>query len=216
MTLKLYFHPLSSFCHKALIALYETGAAFEPVLVNLGDPDSAAAFKAVWPIGRFPVVRDEASDLTLPESTIIIEYLATRFPDTGLMPSDPDEALHVKLWDRIYDLYLHVPMQRIVGDRLRPAESKDPFGVEQARELLRTGYSVAEREIAGKAWAAGDTFTMADCAAAPALFYGDKVEPLLPAWPNLAAYLERLKARPSYARVLAEAEPYFHMFPQET
>ncbi|MGZ8371057.1 MAG: glutathione S-transferase family protein, partial [Caulobacteraceae bacterium] len=181
-----------------------------------GDPDSAAAFKAVWPIGRFPVVRDEASDLTLPESTIIIEYLATRFPDTGLMPSDPDEALHVKLWDRIYDLYLHVPMQRIVGDRLRPAESKDPFGVEQARELLRTGYSVAEREIAGKAWAAGDTFTMADCAAAPALFYGDKVEPLLPAWPNLAAYLERLKARPSYARVLAEAEPYFHMFPQET
>lgn len=215
MSLTLYFHPLSSFCQKVLVALYENETPFEPRIVNLLDEAERADFRKLWPIGKFPVLRDEAHGAVIPESTIIIEHLARRYPDrTALLPADPELAQEVRLRDRLFDLYLNVPMQKIVTDRLRPAGRNDPHGVEEARTLLGTALDVVDREMAAKTWAAGDVFTMADCAAAPALFYADKVAPLADRWPRAAAYLGRLKARPSYARALKEAEPYFANFPQ--
>lgn len=214
MTLKLYFHPLASFCWKPLIALYENGTPFEPLIVDLGDPQSAAAFRRVWPIGKFPVLRDEARNRTVPESTAIVEYLDLHYPGgTKLVPDDPDLARDVRLQDRFYDHYVHHPMQKIVTDRIRPAGKNDPHGVEEARALLRTALDMVERDMAGKTWTAGDSFTMADCAAAPALFYADKVMPFAPDHVTAMAYLTRLKERPSFARVLKEAEPYFKFFP---
>ena len=214
MTLKLYFHPLASFCWKPLIALYENGTPFEPPTVDLGDPQSTAAFKRIWPIGKFPVLRDEARNRTVPESTTIIEYLDRHYPGgTKLVPDESDLARDVRLQDRFYDHYVHHPMQKIVTDRIRPPGRNDPHGVEEARALLRTALDMVERDMAGGTWAAGDTFTMADCAAAPALFYADKVMPLAPGHATAAAYLDRLRERPSFARVLKEAEPYFKFFP---
>jgi glutathione S-transferase len=212
MPLTLYLHPLSSYCHKALIALYENGTPFTPHVVDLGDAESAAAFKAIWPIGKFPVLAD--GDRIVPESTSIIEYLAVRHPGpVDLIPAEA--ALDVRAADRFFDLHVHTPMQKIIGDRIRPADGKDPYGAAQARGALDTALGIAERRMASRAWAAGDGFTMADCAAAPALFYCDfAVTPLAGSWPNLAAYLGRLKQRPSYARALAEARPYMHMVPR--
>jgi glutathione S-transferase len=213
MTLRLYFHPLASFCWKALIALYETGAPFAPHIVDLGDAAQNAAFKAVWPIGKFPVLRDEARDRTIPESTIIIEYLSEHFPGgKHLLPADPSLRLETRLKDRLYDLYVHEPMQKIVTDRIRPPASNDPYGVEHARAQLAMSYAILDREMAGRLWAMGEDFTLADCAAAPALYYANKVASLA-AHPGLASYLGRLTERPSFARVLREAEPYFKMFP---
>lgn len=214
MGLKLYFHPFASFCQKVLVAIYENDVPFEPHLVDLGDEASSAAFKAVWPIGRFPVLRDEARDLTLPESSLIIEYLAERFPGpTELVPEDPELALQVRLWDRLFDLYVDVPMQKIVTDRLRPAGERDAFGVDQARALLETAYRVIDAQVAARTWAAGHGFSMADCAAAPALYYANLVLPLGPGHESTAAYLERLMKRPSFARVVEEARPYRANFP---
>ena len=216
MPLKLYYHPLSSFCWKVLIALYENGTPFEPVLVNLGDAAEREAFLKLWPIGRFPVIQDTTRDWMVPESSIIIEYLAQHYPGRAkLVPDDADRARQVRMRDRFFDLNLQVPMQKVVGDRLRPAGGKDPLGVEQARAQVRTAYAMIEGGMASKRWAMGDDFTMADCAAAPALSYGDKVMPLGSEFPNTAAYLKRLTERPSFARVLKEAEPYQAMFPKE-
>jgi glutathione S-transferase len=215
MSLKLYFHPLSSFCQKALIALYENDTPFEPHIVNLGDATSRAEFLEVWPIGKFPVIRDEAKSRTVPESSIIIEYLAQHYPGkTQLIPADADLAWQTRLSDRFYDLYVHEPMQKVVGDRLRPAASKDPFGVEQARARIQTAYGMIDAEMATKIWAMGDAFTLADCAAAPALFYANLVAPFGDTHKNVARYFDRLKERPSFARVVKEAKPYFHMFPK--
>jgi glutathione S-transferase len=215
MTLKFYFHPLSSFCHKALIALYESGAAFEPVIVHLGEPQSRAAFLKIWPVGKFPVLRDEAADRTIPESSIIIEYLAQHFPGKSqLVYADPDRARQTRLRDRFFDFYVHLPMQKVIGDRLRGEGQHDPFGVEEARRQIRTAYDMLEKDMAGRKWAMGEDFTLADCAAAPALFYANLAEPFGPGHGQVAAYLERLKGRPSYARVLQEAEPYFSMIPK--
>jgi glutathione S-transferase len=214
MSLKLYFHPLASFCWKALIALYENNTPFEPHVVDLGDPAASAAFKQIWPIGKFPVLRDDARDRTVPESSIIIEYLAQHYPGgTLLIPADADLSREVRLQDRFYDLYVHQPMQKIVTDRLRPAGRNDPHGVDEARAQLQTALGMVERDMAGKTWAVGRAFSMADCAAAPALFYADKVMPLGATHKVAEAYLERLKQRPSMARVLAEAQPYFSLFP---
>jgi glutathione S-transferase len=216
MSLKLYFHPLASFCWKPLIALYENDTPFEPLLVDLGDAQSRAAFLAVWPIGKFPVLRDDARNKTVPESSIIIEYLAQHYPGPSLLvPRDPDLARETRLLDRFYDSYVMEHMQKVVGDRIRPDGKRDPFGVEQAKAALRASYGVCEQALAGKTWAMADGFSMADCSAAPALFYADKVVPLGDAHPNTAAYLQRLCARPSFARVLREAEPYFKLFPQD-
>jgi len=212
MSLTLYYHPLSSFCWKALIALYEADVAFEPKVVDLGDPAARAAFAAVWPLAKFPVLRDEARALTIPESTIIIDYLAQYYPAAaGLIPTDPDLARQVRLLDRLIDNYIHLPLQQVVGERLRPEGHHDPFGADQARGGLRGGYDLLAPMIA-EPWAMGETFTLADCAALPALYYADYAVPLAP-WPRLAACLERLKSRPSVARVLREAQPFLQYFP---
>jgi glutathione S-transferase len=215
MSLRLYFHPLSSFCHKVLIALYENDTPFEPQIVNLLDATAAAEFKKIWPIGRFPVLRDDARDRTIPESSIIIEYLDQHYPGkTRFLPSDADLARQMRMRDRFYDLYVNVPMQKIVTDRLRPKGKNDPHGVAEARALLGTALGIIDRDMATRTWAIGDGFSMADCAAAPSLFYADKVIPLAGSHKNVAAYLGRLRKRPSYARVLEEAEPYFALFPE--
>ena len=212
MSLTLYYHPLSSFCWKVLVALRETGVAFEPRQVNLGDAADRAAFQAVWPLAKFPVLRDEARGKTVPESSVIIDYLARVEPAaSALIPADPDRAMQARLLDRLIDNYIPLPFQQIVDERLRPAGNADPFGVEQARRRIRAGYDLVAPMIAGP-WALGDAFTLADCAAVPALFYADHAVALAE-WPALAAYLARLKARPSVARVLAEAGPFMQYFP---
>ena len=212
MALALHLHPLSSYCHKVLIALYEMDAPFEAAFLNLGDEAERAAFLKLWPIGKMPVLEDKAAGLVLPETSIIIEWLNARFGGS-LIPQDPDKALEVRLQDRFFDLYVHTPMGVFTWDLLRPEGQRDPYGVEQARSLLLTAYDMIERRMAGREWAAGDDFSMADCAAAPALFYAEGRVPFGER-PNLIAYLDRLKARPSYARALKEAEPYFHMVPR--
>jgi glutathione S-transferase len=215
MSLTLHFHPLSSFCQKVLIALYENETPFTPNIVDLGNPVERAALQKLWPICKFPVLRDEARNETVPESTIIIEYLARHYPGrVQLVPGDPEDARRARLVDRVYDLYVQLPMQTIVGDRLRPAESKDPFGVAQAKARLAGVYDMIERDMATRTWAAGELFTMADCAAAPALFYAEKVLPFGQDHRKLAAYLDRLMQRPSFARVVEEAKPYWPLFPQ--
>ncbi len=215
MTLKLYFHPLSSFCQKALIALYENGTPFEPIIVDLFNEASAAAFKKIWPIGKFPVLRDEARDRTVPESSIIIEYLAQHYPGKSpLVPADAELARQTRLRDRFFDLYVNVPMGKVVTDKLRPAGKNDPYGVEQAKTLLQTAIRMVDQDMANKTWAMGDGFGMADCAAAPALFYADMLMPFGATHKNAAAYLSRLTARPSFARTVKEAEPYLKLMPK--
>lgn len=215
MSLKLYMHPLASFCQKALIAFYENDTPFEPHIVDLGDAASSAAFKEIWPIGKFPVLRDEAKNRTVPESSIIIEYLAQHYPGkTQLVPADADLARQTRFRDRFFDLYVHEPMQKIVTDKLRPAGISDPYGVEQAKTLMQTAYGMIDQEMATKTWAMGDAFTLADCAAAPSMFYANLVMPLGDTYKNAAAYLDRLMQRPSYVRVLREAQPYFALFPK--
>ena len=215
MELMLYYHPLASFCHKALIALYENATPFEPNIVDLGDEKSAADFKAIWPMGKFPVLLDKSRGCTVAESSIVIEYLDAFCPgETRFIPVAPDDAWRARMWDRFFDEYLEKPMQHIVVDRLRPEAKRDPFGVDQARAQLRSSYAFLEREMATRPWAAGDIFTIADCSAAPALFYANTVEPFGEA-SSLTGYLGRLAARASFARVLREAEPYFSNFPLE-
>jgi glutathione S-transferase len=212
--LRLYYHPLASFCWKPLIALYENDTPFEPYLVNLGDEASREEFRKVWPIARFPVLHDAVRGRTIPESSIIIEYLARHWPGRSqLIPADADQARDTRQRDRFYDCYVQEPMQKIVGDRIRPAGTGDPYGVDQARTLLRTAYEIIERDMESNTWAMGSAFSMADCAAAPALFYANKVVPLGDTYKNAAAYLDRLLQRPSFARVIKEAQPYFWMFP---
>jgi glutathione S-transferase len=161
------------------------------------------------------VLRDDTRNETVPESTVIMEYLDRHYPGrTQFIPGDADRARQTRLRDRFYDLYVHEPMQKIVGDRLRPEGKKDLHGVEEAGARLQTSYRMIDQAMAMPSWAMGDAFSLADCAAAPALFYANEVMPFGGSHKNAAAYLDRLKARPSYARVLREAEPYFAMFPR--
>jgi glutathione S-transferase len=213
MSLTLYFHPLSSYCQKVLIALYEAGTPFAPVVVDFADPESAAAFRKLWPVGKMPVLRDAERDRTVPESSIIIEYLGQHYPrGTALIPADPEAALRARLADRFYDLYVHDPMQRIVGDRLRSEGNNDAYGVAAAETMLRSSYDLIDAEMADRTWAAGDTFTLADCAAAPPLFFANKLVPFGDRH-NLQAYFRRLGRRPSVARAFNEAEPFLKFFP---
>lgn len=215
MSLTLHFHPLSSYCQKVLIALYENGTPFEKQVVNLGDPESAAAFRKLWPVGKMPGLHDSTGDRAIPESSIIIEYLQQHYPGrTALIPAEPAAALHTRLADRFYDLYVHDPMQRIVGDKLRPEDKRDPHGVETARAMLRASYGIVDSEMATQArtWAIGEAFTLADCAAAPPLFFASKLVPFAE-HKHLAAYFDRLSQRPSVARAFSEAEPFLKFFP---
>ena len=210
--LTLYYHPLSSFCWKVLIALYENETPFTPHSVNLLDSGESAAFKALWPIGKCPVLRD--GDHVVPESSIIIEHLAQHHPGrANLIPSDPALVMEMRLWDRIIDLYVHDSMQKIVGDTLRPADKKDPFGVDHAKTRIETALDMLDEKLADRRWVVGGSFTLADCAAAPALFYVNKLKLIGERHAVTRRYLDRLVERPSFARVIKEAEPYFSMFP---
>lgn len=212
--LTLYYHPLSSFCWKVLIALHERRIPFTPRLVDLGDADDRAAFEQVWPIAKFPVLRDGTTGMTYPESSIIIEYLdGLPSSQPPLIPADPETALQARLWDRLYDQYFQLPMQKIIGDRLRPADARDPHGVAEARAMIAKAYDHAALAMNNRSWAIGDAFTLADCAAAPALHYANRVVPFAPGHGALADYLAKLEARPSFAQVLADATPYFRLLP---
>jgi glutathione S-transferase len=213
MTLILYYHPFSSYCQKAMMALYEKELAYEPFLIDLTNPTARAQFAAIWPYAKFPVLHDIAAGLTLPESTIIAEY-ADGLGTAGsrLIPADPMEARNVRLFDRTLDNYLHTPLQKIVGDRLRPAGTGDPHGVEEARATLATTYKLLESRLSEIGWMAGPDFTLADCAAIPPLFYAARLAPLT-GHRRLAAYLERAMKRPSFRRCLDEARPFRSFFP---
>jgi glutathione S-transferase len=215
--LTLHFHPLASFCWKALIALYENRTRFTPHVVDLGNEAERTAFLKLSPLGKMPVLRDEARGCTVAESTIVVEYLDSFYPGTArFIPADAEAAWHVRMWDRFYDLYVQLPMQKIVTDRLRPGADSDAYGVERAKADLREAYTIVEQHLGSNENAAGGEFTLADCAACPALFYADTVLPFAATDKHLSAYLDRLMARPSFARVLREAEPYFANFPLET
>lgn len=210
MSLTLHFHPLSSFCQKALIGLYELDVAFEKQVVDLYDAEQRARFLALWPIGKFPVLRDEGRSVTVPESTIILDYVDRT---ARLMPADPDRARECRVRDRVFDLYLNVPLGKVVTDKLRPPGSSDPHGVDEARALIDKTYALADEWLREGPWAAGPTFSIADCAAAPALFFAKRVQPFAPGQQRLAAYFERLEARPAVARAFAEAAPFLAKFP---
>jgi len=214
MTLTLYFHPFSSYCQKAVIALDETATPFTGKVINLQDPASVGELKAVWPLGKFPVLRDDARNRSVAESSIIIEYLDHFYPGAvKLIPADPDLAHAVRAKDRFFDLYISDPMSKIVTDTFRPEGTNDPHGVAQSQDLLRKAYDILETGMANKTYAMGEAFTMADIAAAPALFYADLVMPLADAHPHTAAYLDRLMKRPSFTRALREAQPFHTFFP---
>ncbi len=216
MPLTLYFHPFSSYCQKALIALYENQTPFTPKIINLGDPASANELKRVWPLGRFPVLRDEARGETIPESSMIVEYLAQHYPGpVTLVPDNAELARKVRGLDRFFDLYINDPMSKMVVDNFRPAGKNDPYGVETARNLLLTAYGILEAELGEKTWAAGEAFTMADCAAAPFLFYANLMVPFENR-PRVHAYYNRLAKRPSFMRALTEAQPYNKGVPFES
>lgn len=215
MTLTLYLHPLASYCHKALIAAYELDVPFEPQLVDLSSEASRARFAEVWPLLKFPVLVDTDRNAAVAESSTIVEYLDRFCREPGyrpLVPEDPDQAWQARMWDRVFDSYVQTPMQAIVADALRPAGERDPRGISDAQGALARAYRFLGARIRGP-WMLGNSFTLADCSAAPALFYADLVRPFGPEEAPLAAYLDRLKRRPSYERVLAEAEPYFELLP---
>ena len=213
MTLTLHFHPLSSFCQKALVGLYELDVPFTKNLVDLSNATQRAALTKLWPMAKFPVLRDERRGVTVPESSILLEYADRHYARAPqLVPSDPDRALEVRLRDRFFDGYVDVPMSKIVTDKLRAEHARDAFGVEQARAQLETAYAIADEWMRDGPWAVGDAFTLADCAAAPALFYAQRVAPFA-SHKRLAAYFSRLLERPSFARVVEEAKPYLSLFP---
>ena len=212
MALKLYSHPLASFCWKSLIALYENGTPFDMVMVDLGDPGAKAKFQAMWPTAKIPLLEDAGR--VVPETTIMIEYLDRRHPgDVVLLPPDPEEELEARLWDRVFDLYVMDPMQRFIGQQLRPEAERDARTVTEALEALASAYDLIEKKFEARTWAAGNSFSIADCAAAPSLFYAAIAAPFPSSHANLAGYFERLMARPSVRRVIREAQPYFKYFP---
>lgn len=210
MSLTLYYHPLASYCHKVLVALYEHGIEFEKRIVDLANASQRAELQAMWPMGKFPVIRDHARKRDVPETTVIIEYLDHFFPGERLLiPHEWEDALDVRLWDRIFDNYLHAPMQQIVADRIRKANGD----LTSERSTMATAYAMIDRRMASRTWVAGTGFSMADCAAAPALFYGETVQPVPNELRHLRAYYDRLMERPSVRRVLEEAKPYFSLYP---
>jgi glutathione S-transferase len=212
MTLTLYEHPFASYCWKALIALYERDVPFERRQVD--DETDRAQLATLWPLASIPTLVDHEAGITLPESTIVVEYL-DRFGDAPpLIPDEPQAALRARLWDRVIDGRVQTPMQKIVGDSLRPQGTGDPQGVEEACVALDRIYALLDEHLRGGAWLAGPTFTLADCAAGPALFYGRVVrrwdEDALPA---LTRYYGALTTRPAVARVIDGARPFRELFP---
>jgi glutathione S-transferase len=212
MTLQLFGHPFSSYTQKALIALYETGAKFTQRVLGPDDPGTFAEFAKLSPIKKFPILVD--GERVLLESSVIIEHVALHHPGrAALIPQDADRAIDVRMLDRIFDNYVMTPMQKIVGDRLRPDGLRDVHGVEAAKSALTNAYSWLNDTLAQRTWAQGKDFTMADCAAAPALFYADWVHEIGASFSRLRDYRQRLLARPSVVRAVDEARPYRPLFP---
>lgn len=210
MTIELFSHPFSSYCQKALIAFYENDIAFtERMLEEPGVGDELAS---LWPMKRFPILRENGR--VVMEATIIIEYLGVHHPGpVKLIPEDPELAWQVRMLDRVFDNYVMTPQGKFVFDAMRPEGSRDPHGVEEARKMLDTSYAWLDEHMRDKTWAVGETFTLADCAAAPSLFYADWTHRIPERYENLIAYRARLLARPSFARAVDEARRFRHYFP---
>ena len=210
--MKLYAHPFSSYCQKVLIALYENATPFELRLLGPEDPKPYQEFTALWPLKKMPLLLD--GERSVMEATIIIEYLGIHHPGPmQLVPAAPSLALEARLMDRFFDFYVMTPMQKIVGNQLRPEDQRDAYGVAEARALLERAYRWLDHTLRGRTWAAGDSYTLADCAAAPALFYADWTHPVDAALTNVRAYRARLLQRPSFARAVDEARPFRKFFP---
>ena len=210
--IELYGHPFSSYTWKALIPLYENATPFEFRNVDPAEPENGAELKRRWPIGKFPLLVD--GDVQVVEATSVIEYLDAAHPGaTRFIPAEPAAAREVRMLDRIFDNYVMGVMQEVVNDAIRPAERKDPATVAEAKAKLDTSYAWLDARMQGREWAVGDGFTLADCAAAPSLFYADWVHPNDGRFPHLAAYRARLLARPSVARCVDDARKYRHYFP---
>lgn len=212
MPLTLHYHPLSSSCWKVLIALYENRVPFQAELVNLGDPPARAAYAALWPTAKIPLLVD--GERVVPETSLQIEHLDRHHPGRiRLLPEGVDAQFQVRLWDRLFDLYVMDPMQRYIAQLLRPEAQRDPLAMQASVDGLGMAYDMIESRRGEHAWAAGDDFSLADCAAAPALFYAAIVRPFSPGHVRLAAYFERLLARPSVWRCIVEARPVFQYYP---
>ncbi|HEX8436279.1 glutathione S-transferase family protein [Archangium sp.] len=212
MTLRLYAHPFSSYCQKVLIALYENDTRFEFRMLAFDDEKVAVELESLWPLKRIPVLVDDGR--TVVETSIIIEHLGLHHPGpVRLVPEEARVALDVRMMDRFFDNYVMTPMQKLVFDSIRAAENRDRQGVAEARAMLDTAYRWLDGAMAGREWAAGDAFSLADCAAAPALLYADWAHPIGEAFANVRAYRRRLLARPSFARAVDEARPYRSLFP---
>ncbi|MBP1842550.1 glutathione S-transferase [Rhizobium petrolearium] len=208
----LYSHPFSSYCQKVLTALYENGTEFDTRMLGPEDPDAYEELCTLWPVKRFPMLMDKGKPVF--EATIIIEYLQVHYPGPmKLIPDDPDQAIEVRMLDRFFDNYISTPQQRIVFNVLRPEDKRDPYGVEEARNMLDAAYGWLDQRMANREWAAGDDFSLADCAAAPSLFYADWSHEIAERFANVRAYRSRLLARPSFARAVDEARPYRPLFP---
>ncbi len=208
----LYAHPFSSYCQKALTALYENGTDFEYRLLDPANPEVLADFEARWPIKRFPILVD--GDRTIVEASIVVEYLGLHYPGPAkLIPDDPAAALEVRMLDRFFDNYISTPQQKIVFNAIRPEAERDPPGVADARQMLERAYAWLDRHMEGRTWATGDAFTLADCGAGPFLFYADWTHAIDPAFAHVHAYRRRLLARPAFARAVDEARPYRKFFP---
>ncbi|MDI3395579.1 glutathione S-transferase family protein [Pseudomonas sp. V98_8] len=210
MPLTLYYHPLSSFCHKVLIALYEYDIDFQRRVIDLSSAADRAELEALWPLCKFPVIRDHTYPQGLAESSVIIEYL-DRFHAGGrcLLPGDWETALQVRLWDRFFDQYVQGPLQQIVADRIRATNGD----LSRERAMLTTAYGMLERQLASRTWVASPDFSLADCAAAPALFYASTLVPFPVDCQHLSGYFDRLVQRPSFQRVIDEARPWFAFYP---
>jgi glutathione S-transferase len=212
MPLTLYAHPFSSYSQKVLIALYENGTPFELKLLSQENPENGAAFGSLWPIEHMPLLRN--GDISVMESTIIIEHLQLFHPGpVRLLPDDAKEALKTRFMDRVFDNYVMTPVQRIVFDFIRPPEARDAYGAADNRSRLDKAYAWLNQEMTNRIWATGEDFSLADCAAAPSLFYADWVHPIPAEYGHLRAYRERLLKRPSVARCVEGGRPHRHLFP---
>ena len=210
--MQLYGHPFSSYTQKALTALYEKDTPFEFLDLSPDNPEVHAEFARRWPIRKFPLLVDDDRQVT--EATCIIEHLDVHHPGPArLIPADADAAVDVRVLDRFFDNYVSTPQQRVVYNQLRPGADRDPNGVKEARALLDTAYAWLDGHMAAREWAAGDTFTLADCAAAPALFYADWTHAIGERFLNVHAYRARLLQRPSFARCVDGGRPHRHLFP---
>jgi glutathione S-transferase len=208
----LFTHPFSSYCQKVLTALYENDTAFEYRMLGTQDRAADEELKGLWPLQRFPVLVD--SGRTILEASIIIEYLGLHHPGpVALLPEDQKAALEVRMMDRVFDNYIMTPMTKIVTNQIRPAGDRDAYGVAEARKMLDTAYRWLDQVMAKRTWAAGDHFSLADCAAAPSLLYADWAHGIDAQLTHLRAYRARLLARPSFARAVDEARPFRTLFP---